>query len=128
MDRPTEPTEHPIATFVSRASGYVANGLRYWEPRRLIFNIVLGCVLPDHLISAWPQSCTVLTFNTILVFFVLAVLAKVCYCAVYVVDLFVQFSGLYTAWSKGRVAIFIVGTAFAAVIAHFFAMNIFSSN
>ena len=49
-------------------------------------------------------------------------------CAVYVVDLFVQFSGLHPAWSKGRMAILIVGTAFAAVIAHFFAMNIFGSN
>jgi hypothetical protein len=121
-------TENPIATFVNRVSGYVANGLRYWEPRRLIFNIVLGSVVAAHFIAAWPQSWTVLTFNTILGFFFLAVLANVCYCAVYVVDLFVQFSGLHTAWSKGRVAILIVGTAFASVITHFFAMNLFSSN
>ena len=57
----------------------------------------------------------------------LAVLANVCYCAVYIVDLFVQFSGLHGAWTKGRIAILTVGTAFAAVIAHFFAMNIFNN-
>jgi hypothetical protein len=120
-------SEMPSATFVSRVSGYVANGLRYWEPRRVVFNIVLCLVVAGHLVAAWPQSLTKLTFNTILGFFFLAVLANVCYCAVYIVDLFVQFSGLHAAWTKGRIAILIVGTAFAAVIAHFFAMNIFNS-
>jgi len=131
VDERTEnpsPSESPIATFISRLTGYVADGLRYWEPRRAIFNIALAAVVAGHFVAAWPRSWTELTFNTILVFFFLAVLANVCYCAVYVVDLFVQFSGLHPAWSKGRMAILIVGTAFAAVIAHFFAMNIFGSN
>jgi hypothetical protein len=44
------------------------------------------------------------------------------------VDLFVQFSGLHAAWSKWRIAVLVVGTTFAAVIAHFFAMNIFLIN
>ena len=36
----------------------------------------------------------------------------------YLVDLFVQFSGLHVAWRRGRVVLLIVGTAFAAAIAH----------
>src|SRR5262245_15895598 len=120
-------SETPITTFISRVSGYAANGLRYWEPRRLIFNIVLALVVAAHFVARWPRSWTNLTFNTMLGFFFLAVLANVCYCAVYIVDLFVQFSGLHGAWSKGRIAILIVGTAFAAVIAHFFAVNIFNN-
>src|SRR5437016_8078585 len=131
VDERTEnpsPSESPIATFISRLSGYVADGLRYWEPRRVILNFALAAVVAGHFVVAWPRSWTELTFNAILGFFFLAVLANVCYCAVYVVDLFVQFSGLHPAWSKGRMAILIVGTAFAAVIAHFFAMNIFGSN
>jgi hypothetical protein len=39
--------------------------------------------------------------NVLLGLFFLAVLANVCYCAVYVVDFFVQFSGLREAWAKG---------------------------
>jgi len=62
--------------------------------------------------------------NVLLGFFFLGVLANVCYCAVYVVDLFVQFSGLRDAWGKWRVAVLSVGTAFAGVIAHFFCTNI----
>jgi hypothetical protein len=49
----------------------------------------------------------------------LAVLANVAYCAVYLADLFVQFSGLHVAWRRGRVVLLIIGTAFAATIAHF---------
>ena len=51
-------------------------------------------------------------------------LANVCYCAVYVVDLFVQFSGLRESWAKGRVVVLAIGTGFAAVIAHFVCTNI----
>jgi hypothetical protein len=121
-------SETPVAVFISRVSGYVASGLRYWELRRLIYNIALGVVVLGHFVSSWPQSWRNLTFNTILALFFLAVLANVCYCAVYLVDLFVQFSGLHVAWAKGRIAVLIVGTAFGAVIAHFFAMAMFTGN
>jgi len=109
-------------------SGYIANGLRYWELRRLIFNVVLGLVVAGHFVSALPQSWRNLTLNTVLGLFFLAVLANVCYCTVYIVDVFVQFSGLQRAWAIGRIAALIVGTAFAAVIAHFFSMGIFAGN
>jgi hypothetical protein len=46
-----------------------------------------------------------LSVNLFLGLFFMAVLANVCYCAVYIADLFVQFSGLHTAWAKGRVFI-----------------------
>jgi hypothetical protein len=131
MERPTENsplTETPVAVFISRVSGYIANGLRYWEPRRLIYNLILGLVVAGHFVAAWPQSWTKLTFDAVLGLFFLAVLANVCYCAVYVIDLFVQFSGLHVAWAKGRIAVLIVGTAFASVIAHFFSTGIFTSN
>ena len=130
MDQRTEHpslSETPIATFIGRVSGYAANGLRYWEPRRLIFNIALASVVAGHFLAAWPRSWSKLTFDTILGLFFLAVLANVCYCAVYLVDLFVQFSGLHRAWAKGRIVILAVGTAFAAVIAHFFVMNMFNN-
>ena len=94
----------------------------------MIFNSVLGLVVAGDFVAARPASWTTLTFNTMLGFFFLAVLANVCYCAAYGVDLFVQFSGLHAAWSKGRLVLLIVGTAFAAVIAHFFAMGIFTAN
>src|SRR5438876_12036921 len=96
-------SEPPITTFLSRVSGYAANGRRYSEPRRLIFNIVLASVVAVHFVVACPQSWTKLTFNTILGLFFLAVLANVCCCAGYSADLSLQSSGLHGAWTYGRI-------------------------
>jgi hypothetical protein len=115
----------PGTGFIARLSGYVANGLRYWEPRRLVFNGVLALVVVAHLLLAWPGSREKLSLDLALGIFFLAVLANVCYCAVYVADVFVQFSGLHQAWRTGRMVLLMVGTAFAATITHFFAKSIF---
>jgi hypothetical protein len=114
-----------VAGFIGRASGYVAEALRYWEPRRLFYNGVLLAVVIVHIVLRWPDARKLLTFDLFLGFFLLAVLANICYCAVYAIDLFVRFSGLQAAWEKGRIVVLVVGTAFAAVIAHFFSSGIF---
>ena len=114
----------PGGGFVNRASEYVADALKYWEPRRVIYNLVLALVVVGHVIAGWPDVGSKLSVNLLLAFFFLAVLANVCYCAVYLVDLFVQFSGLHAVWAKGRVVVLTIGTAFAAVIAHFMLTNI----
>jgi len=105
----------------------VAKGLRYWEPRRLIYNGVLTLVVVGHFLIGWPGSREKLSFDLVLGLFLLAVLANVAYCAAYLADLFVQFSGLDAAWRRGSVVLLIVGTAFAATIAHFFAKGIFGA-
>ena len=108
---------------LTRASRYAANALRYWEPRRLVYNAVMAVVVLGHIAARWPASRDALTFDALLGMFILGVLANVAYCAVYVVDLFVQFSGLDEAWRAGRVVVLIVGTAFAAAITHFMMQN-----
>jgi hypothetical protein len=113
--------------FVARFSGYVARGLRYWEPRRLIYNGALSLVVLGHFFLALPTSRAKLSFDLLLGLFFLAVLANIAYCAVYLADLFVQFSGLDAAWRWGRLVLLIVGTAFAATVAHFFAREIFGT-
>jgi hypothetical protein len=122
-DRP-EPAPSTVAGFIARATGHVADALKYWEPRRVIYNAVLAAVVLGHVLVGWPESKLALSMNVLLGLFFLGVLANVCYCAVYIVDLFVQFSGLRGAWRKWRGALLGVGTAFAAVIAHFFSLNI----
>ena len=51
-----------------------------------------------HIFLAWPASREKLSVDVLLGMFILAVFANVAYCAVYVVDLFVQFSGLDAPW------------------------------
>lgn len=110
-------------SFFTRLSAYAANALRYWEPRRLIYNAVLAAVVFAHFVVRGPAFRQMVTLDVLLGMFILAVLANVAYCAVYAVDLFVQFSGLDAAWRVGRVILLIVGTAFAATITHFVVQN-----
>ena len=112
--------------FFARLSAYVADALRYWEPRRLIYNAVLAIVVLAHFAIAWPASRDQLSLDFLLGTFILAVLANIAYCAVYVPDIFVQFSGLDAAWRQGRIVLLIVGTAFAATITHFVVQGIFA--
>jgi hypothetical protein len=121
-----EPSTPNEGGFIPQASGHVAQALRYWEPKRLFYNGIMLVVVGVNVALKWPQVQTLLTFDLFLLLFLLAVLANVCYCAVYAVDLFVRFSGLDAAWEKGRIAVLLVGTAFAAVIAHFFSLGILS--
>jgi hypothetical protein len=109
--------------FFSRLSAYAANALRYWEPRRLIYNGVLALVVAGEFLGAWPMSRDKLSVDLLLGLFILGVLANVAYFAAYFVDLLVQFSGLHSEWRRGRLAVLIVGTAFAATLTHFFARD-----
>jgi hypothetical protein len=112
-------------TFLGRLSAYAANALRYWEPRRVIYDAVLALVVIGHFVAGWPTSRNALSLDLALGVFMLAVLANVAYCAVYVPDLFVQFSGLDAPWRRGRTILLIIGTAFAATITHFVAPGLF---
>src|SRR5689334_13589853 len=115
MNEPSAGSEQSTegrGSFVARLSAYTANALRYWEPRRLVYNAALACVVIAHYVQALPASREKLSFDLLLGLFILAVLANVAYSTAYAVDLFVQFSGLDAAWRRGRVLLLIVGTAF----------------
>ena len=90
-----------------------------------MYNLFLVLVVLGHFLAAWPGSRAKLSADLGLGLFVLAILANVFYCAAYVVDLFVQFSGLQDPWRRGRAALLTVGTAFAGVIAHFMSKGLF---
>src|SRR5262245_14645360 len=79
---------------VPRFGEVAASALRYWEPRRILYNLALAGVVLTHLAAGWPASRAFVTWNTVFFLVILAVLANVCYCAAYVVDLFVQYSAL----------------------------------
>jgi hypothetical protein len=99
--------------------------IKYWEPRRLIYNLVLAAVVVFYFALAWPKTKTFLSVNFVLVLFLLAVVANVCYCAAYVVDIFVQLSSVRRLWLQKRWLLFLLGIMFAAVITRFFALVLF---
>ena len=105
----------------------VTDAIRYWEPRRLIYNAVLAVIVIGYFCGSLPQSRAALSFDGLLFVFILAVLANLCYCAAYVADIFAQFSGFRALWLRWRWLLLALGITFAGIITRFFALGFFSS-
>jgi len=105
----------------------LTDAIRYWERRRIVYNLVLAGVVAVHAVIAWvgPNSMPVITSDALLSLFLLAVLAKVAYCAAYVPDIPAQLSGFRSEWLRLRFIVFAVGVAFAAILAHFYSRSFF---
>jgi len=114
------------ASLGTRVREAVSEALRYWEPRRIVYNAVLGFIVLAYFTLNWPYSRSVVSFNGVSVVFVLAVLANICYCTAYLGDIFVQMSGFRESWLKWRWVLLVIGTALAAVITRWFAIGFFT--
>ena len=101
------------------------DAIRFWEPRRLIYNLALALVVIIYFVVGYPASKALLSADFVLLVFLLAVVANVAYCAAYLVDVFVQASGYREIWQRSRWLLFAIGTTFAAVITRFVAMGMF---
>jgi hypothetical protein len=104
----------------------VTDALRYWEPRRLVYNGVLTTIFLGYFVANWSYSSTVVSLDGTLGVFLLAVLANIAYCTAYLGDVFVQISGLRDVWHRWRWVLWLIGTVFAAIITRFFAMGFFT--
>ena len=103
----------------------VSDAMRFWEPRRLLYNALLSVIVLFYFFRAYPASKTVLTLDSILGLFLLVVLANVAYCAAYLVDVFAQWSSYRDLWRRFRWALFAVGMLFAGILTRFIAIGIF---
>ena len=105
---------------------FATDALRYWEFRRIFYNLLLAVIVVWHFAAAWPVSKSAVALDGVLQLFVLAVLANVAYSSVYVADVFIQVSGFRAGRRRWRRILLLVGFAFASVLAHFFSSGIFS--
>ena len=105
---------------------YFTDAIRYWEPRRILYNFGLAAIVLFYFVRALPGSKAVLSLDSVLILFLLVVLANVAYSTAYVVDVFVQASGFRERWAGLRWCLFVVGLIFAAILTRFFAMGAFA--
>lgn len=105
---------------------YLTDAIRYWEPRRILYNLALAAVFLFYFIRAFPNSKAAISLDSILVLFLLVVLANVAYSAAYVVDVFVQASGFRERWRAQRWCLFGIGLTFAAILTRFCAVGAFA--
>lgn len=90
--------------------------VRYWEPRRLAYNIVLSAVAFTWVLASWPHFRPALTVNSLPPLLVLGLLANLCYCATYLVDLPLQMSAFAARWKRSRWGLWLLGTLFAVLL------------
>ena len=97
----------------------LADAIRFWEPRRLVYNFVLTAVAVVWLVATWPHFRVALTLSSLLFLAILALLANVCYCAAYLVDIPMQRSALSAVWSHRRWGLWLMGTLLAIVVENY---------
>lgn len=105
---------------------WATDAIRYWEPRRILYNLVLAAIVLAYFVMGLPTTKGLLTVNFVLMLFLLAVLANVAYCAAYAVDIFAQISGFRELWQRVRWVLFAIGVAFAGVITRFWSIALFN--
>jgi hypothetical protein len=100
-----------------------AEAMRFWEPRRLIYNMVLALVVVIWLLVTWPHFRAALTLSSLLLLAILALLANACYCAAYLVDIPMQRSFPNRAWRRLRWGLWLLGTLIAIVLANYWIVD-----
>ena len=96
--------------------GAFRDAARYWERGRIGYNLVLSLIALGWIVFTWPHFRPAFTIPNGLRLLVLALLANVCYCAAYPVDLAMQSSGLGQAWKSRRWMLWTAGMLLAVLI------------
>jgi hypothetical protein len=93
------------------------DSIRYWEPRRIAYNLALLLLCAWWVMRTWPHFEPAMTIGNLGRMLILAVLANVCYSTAYVADLALLSALDEPARGRSRAALFIVGTLFALLLA-----------
>jgi hypothetical protein len=91
--------------------------IRYWELRRVWYNLALALLVVWWIVRTWPHFAPVMTLESLGKLLVLALIANVCYSTAYVVDFAVQASAMGPGWRRWRWLLWLAGTLFALFFA-----------
>lgn len=108
-------TDTPTGPFPS----LFLDAIRFWEFRRLFYNLALAAASIAWLVATWPHFRPALTVNSLLLFSVLALIANACYCAAYLVDIPMQLSALCITWKRYRWILWLAGTLLALLLTNY---------
>jgi hypothetical protein len=105
----------------------VADALRYWEARRVQYNVLLALVALGWLAFTWPHFRPAVNLmwvppgeqHTVLVLLtVLALSANICYTAAYLVDIPLQVS-FAVFWGRRRWVLWLAGIIFSILLENY---------
>ena len=96
---------------------------RFWEPRRLIYNVVLTGVVLLWLLLTWPHFRPSLTLGSLEAMIVLGLAANLCYSAAYVAEVFVQLLVSPARWRRFRQTLFGIGMLFGILVENYWIVD-----
>ena len=92
---------------------------RFWEPRRVFYNVLLFGVVLIWLVKTWPHFRPAMTLESLGIMTVLALLANACYCAAYLAEILIQNATTSASWNRERWVIWVVGTLLAILFENY---------
>ena len=97
----------------------LADAARFWEPRRLVYNLLLFGVVLVWVTKTWPHFRPAITLASLEIMTVLALLANLCYCAAYLAEILIQNATNTAEWSRQRWAVWVAGTLLAILFENY---------
>jgi hypothetical protein len=75
------------------------------------------------IVASWPHFRPAFTLHSLLLLSILALLANVCYCAAYLVDIPMQGLSVGTALKRQRWGLWVIGTLFAILFENYWIVD-----
>jgi hypothetical protein len=97
----------------------LADAARYWESRRIVYNLVLAAATIAWFAHAWPNFREEFTLQGIIPLAVLALIANVLYCAAYFIDIPMQLTPFSATWKRRRWILWLAGMLLAFVMTNY---------
>ena len=120
-----ENTPTPGPALLPMLREITSDAIRYWERRRVVYNIVLAVVVMIVFVRGLPLPVESMSAENILGLFVLAVGANVVFCSAYLPDVFAQLSEYRAVWRRLRWMLFVLGLTLAGIITRWMTMSLF---
>jgi len=114
----SEPSSISASAAGSSRKG-LRNAARFWEPRRLVYNLLLLGVVLVWVTKTWPHFRPAITLASLEIMTVLALLANLCYCSGYLAEILIQNAASTSSWNRQRWAVWVVGTLLAILFANY---------
>lgn len=96
---------------------------RFWEPQRVIYNLVLTVIMVFWVLFTWPHFRPAINLNALLLLIILAALANICYSAAYFVELTIRGSANSVNLNRQRWLLWSMGMIFAVVLENYWIVD-----
>jgi hypothetical protein len=112
---PSNNFQNPSAPFRE----LLVDAVRYWEPRRIPYNLTLIAIVFIWVIATWPHFRPALTLTSLGIFTVLGLIANVLYSVAYLIDIVLQTASFRNAWRQRRWLLWLAGLILAIALADY---------